>query len=153
MASISNSKKAIRQKKTRVLFQTNELDHFSSSAILKSNLLTNLDKELLTLVLNHSNSDKFIMSRIVDLPKGRKAKMNKSLPEVSNKTSSGRKANNTSKKIKLNNSYSRSPRLSLVRNICVLTSRARAVNQDYKISRNFFKSLSELGFVPGVKKV
>lgn len=151
MASLSNTKKTARQKKIRALFQQNELDYFSSSAILKSNLLSNSDKELLTFgFADHSNADKLLTSWLADnkikgLISPQKGPLTKSERELTLSDPTQASAPFVKR--------TKSPKLSRVRNICVLSSRARAINQDYKISRNFFKSLSELGFVPGVKKV
>lgn len=43
--------------------------------------------------------------------------------------------------------------VSKIRNICVLTGRARAVIQKYKMSRIQFKQNAEAGLIPGVKKL
>lgn len=48
---------------------------------------------------------------------------------------------------------SNSAGLTKIRNICVLTGRARATNLEYKISRLKFKKLAEFGKIPGWTKI
>jgi len=43
--------------------------------------------------------------------------------------------------------------VSEIRNICVITGRARAVVQKYKMSRIQFKQNAEAGLIPGIKKL
>jgi small subunit ribosomal protein S14 len=43
--------------------------------------------------------------------------------------------------------------ISKIRNICVITGRARAVIQKYKMSRIKFKQNAEAGLIPGIKKL
>lgn len=43
--------------------------------------------------------------------------------------------------------------ISKIRNLCVITGRARAVIQKYKMSRIKFKQNAEAGNIPGIKKL
>ena len=43
--------------------------------------------------------------------------------------------------------------ISKIRNICVITGRARAVIQKYKMSRIKFKQNAEAGLIPAIKKL
>lgn len=87
-------------------FKKSELSYLALKAIVKSNILTPLDKDSLRgIVLSPDYKD------VIQLP-----------------------------------------HLSKVRNICVSTGRTRALIQDYKIARNSFKNLAELGYLPGIKK-
>jgi ribosomal protein S14 len=43
--------------------------------------------------------------------------------------------------------------IAKIRNICVITGRARAVVLDYKMSRIKFKQNAEAGWIPGIKKL
>lgn len=45
-----------------------------------------------------------------------------------------------------------SPKISMIRGLCILTGRSRGLIQDYKLSRLKFKELAEAGFISGVKK-
>jgi small subunit ribosomal protein S14 len=45
------------------------------------------------------------------------------------------------------------PKVSKIRNICVITGRTRAVVQKYKMSRIQFKQNAEAGLIPGIKKL
>lgn len=46
-----------------------------------------------------------------------------------------------------------SPKITKVRNICIVTGRTRAVNNKYKLSRIKFKHYAEAGDIPGIKKL
>ncbi len=43
--------------------------------------------------------------------------------------------------------------IAKIRNICVITGRARAIVLDYKMSRIKFKQNAEAGLIPGIKKL
>jgi ribosomal protein S14 len=103
-------------------YKNNELGYFALKAMAKSNILTPLDKDYL---LNIFLADSF------SHPLGEK------------------KPNNQNQKGEILKNL---PQLSKVRNICVSTGRTRALVQDYKLARNSFKNLAELGYIPGVKK-
>jgi ribosomal protein S14 len=45
-----------------------------------------------------------------------------------------------------------SPKISKIRNICLITGRSRAIVQKYKLSRLKFKEFAEMGSLPGIQK-
>ena len=109
-------------------YKNNELGYFALKAMAKSNILTPLDKDYL---LNIFLADSF---SLLFSPFGREKE---------------KKPNNQNQKGEILKNL---PQLSKVRNICVSTGRTRALVQDYKLARNSFKNLAELGYIPGVKK-
>jgi ribosomal protein S14 len=54
---------------------------------------------------------------------------------------------------KLNTVLTPSPKITKVRNICIVTGRTRAVSNKYKLSRIKFKHFAEAGDIPGIKKL
>jgi ribosomal protein S14 len=53
----------------------------------------------------------------------------------------------------LNTVLTTSPKITKVRNICIVTGRTRAVSNKYKLSRIKFKHYAEAGQIPGIKKL
>lgn len=53
--------------------------------------------------------------------------------------------------LNMNKSHSY-PKITKIRNLCLITGRSRALIQDYRISRLKFKDLAETGHLSGIKK-
>ena len=123
-------------------YKNNELGYFALKAMTKSNILTPLDKDyLLNIFLADSFTfpEGFLGTKKQTGEKNQKGEISLFCPE-------GRK------QFAKQTYGQKLPQLSKVRNICVSTGRTRAIVQDYKLARNSFKNLAELGYIPGVKK-